>query len=277
MKRLYQEVNKCPLAPPKTFSEYNQIARFFSKALNPQAPIDYGTTITLGSTGVAATEFLTRYFSYTDSLFTPEGKILLANKNALRALENIVEARQYSKDRYCPWWTNAAQEFASGNVAMTILYTNFASEILGTGSKIVNKVGYAVVPGKNPIIGGGTLGISKYSKDPKLALAYIKWLCSEPISSALALLGSVPVSRKSFENYEIVDTYPWLELSKECFALSHYHRTPSTDYAPFDERRFLSFLGVEVKNAYSGVLSPREALERAQHQYEANYVSLQGL
>jgi len=277
MKRLYQEMNKSQLAPPSTFAEYNRIARFFTRAFNDRSPVEFGTTVTLGSTGVAATEFLTRYFSGADRLFTPEGRILLTTKNAIRALEFLVEARQYAKERYCSWWTNAAKEFAGGDVAMTILYTNFASEILGTGSKIVNKIGFARVPGKNSIIGGGTLGISKFSKDPGLALSYVKWLCSEPISSALALLGSVPVARKSFENYELVGTYPWLELSKECFATSRYHRTPSTDYAPFDERRFLSFLGVEVKNAYSGVLTPREALERAQHQYEANAASLLGL
>ena len=269
LKRLYHEEFKSRLAPPRDFSEYNRIARFFTKALNPQSPVDYGSTVTLGSAGVAATEFLTRYFSLTDSLFDSDGRILLKSQHALKALADLVELKRYSREGHCAWWTNAAQEFAAGNVAMTILYSNFASGILHKESKVINRIGYALVPGSNSIIGGGTLGVSKYSEQPELALSFIRWLCSEPISSALSLLGSVPACRQSFDNYEIVDTYPWLDLSRSCFSRSRYQRTPSNDNGPFDEHRFLGILGKAVKNAYSGAASPGEALAHAQESYEA--------
>jgi hypothetical protein len=47
-------------------------------------------------------------------------------------------------------------------------------------------------------------------------------------------------------------------------------------YVRFDERRFLSILGVAVKNAYSGVVSPEEALLLAKKQYEANAAEITG-
>lgn len=269
LKRLYHEEFKSRLAPPQDFTEYNRIARFFTKSLSPQSPIDHGSTVTLGSAGVAATEFLTRYLSCTDSLFDPAGHILLTTPQALRALTDLVELRLYSKARPCDWWTNAAQEFAEGNVAMTILYSNFASGILHKESRVINKIGYAVVPGSNSIIGGGTLGVSRFSPQPELALSFIRWLCSEPISSALCLLGSVPACRQSFDNYEIVDTYPWLDLSRRCFSRSHYQRTPFNGTRPFDEHRFLGILGAAVKAAYNGYTSPQDALRSAQAQYEA--------
>jgi multiple sugar transport system substrate-binding protein len=269
LKRLYHEEFKSRLVPPRDFTEYNQIARFFTKSLSPHSPVDYGSTVTLGSAGVAATEFLTRYLSYTDSLFDPSGHILLNSHHALRALTDLVELKQCFKADPCDWWTNAAQEFAEGNVAMTILYSNFASGILHKESRVINKIGYAVVPGSNSIIGGGTLGVSRFSKQPELALSFIRWLCSEPISSALSLLGSVPACKQSFDNYEIVDTYPWLYLSRKCFSRSHYQRTPFNDNRPFDEHRFLGILGAAVKAAYNGTSSPQEALSNAQEEYEA--------
>ena len=257
MQRLYHEINRAPLVPPKTFSEYNQVARFFTRALNPGSPVDYGTTLTLGSTGVAATEFLTRYFSYTDSLFTPEGKVLLTNRNALRALENIVEARQCSKDRYCAWWTNAAQEFAGGDVAMTILYSNFASEIVGPGSKIVNKVGYAVVPGKTPDHGGAapsespstakTRGSPSPTSNGSAASRYPR---PSPCSGAFRSPEGPSRTTKSWT--PIPGSGCRRNASPSPTITGALRRTTR----PFDERRFLSFLGVEVKNAYSGVLSP---------------------
>ncbi|MFA5851101.1 MAG: extracellular solute-binding protein [Spirochaetales bacterium] len=271
LKRLYQETYRRPLAPPATFEEYNHIARFFTKSFNAQSPVDYGTTVTLGSTGVAGTEFLTRYFSLTRNLFNDGGRLLLDTENARTALDDLVEARQYAKPVPCPWWTHAAMEFSEGNVAMTILYSNFASDILNRNSKVVNRIGYALVPGGSPIIGGGSLGVSRFSKHPELALSFIRWLSSEPISSASMLLGSVSACGKSYENYEIIDSYPWLDLAKDCFALSANQRTPFTDFSPFDERRFLGILGLEVKNAYSGALSSAEALEKARKTYEKQF------
>ncbi|HWR11345.1 MAG TPA: extracellular solute-binding protein [Rectinemataceae bacterium] len=271
LKRLYQETYRTALAPPTTFEEYNRVARFFTKSFNPQSPVDFGTTMTLGSTGVAGTEFLSRYFSRSRNLFDDSGRILLDSEEARLSLDELIEAKRYSKDRYCSWWTNAAQEFSDGNVAMTILYSNFASEILNRNSKVVNRIGYALVPGGSPIIGGGSLGVSRYSRNPELALSFIKWMCSEPISSAAMLLGGVSSCKKAYENYEIIDTYPWLELAKDCFAYSKNKRTPYADFAPFDERRFLSILGLEVKNAYIGALSSADALEKAQKAYERQF------
>ena len=44
------------------------------------------------------------------------------------------------------------------------------------------------------------------------ALSFIKWMCSEPVASAATLLGSVSPCRKSYDNYEILNTFPWLNL-----------------------------------------------------------------
>lgn len=271
LRRVYQETYKKELAVPTTFTEFNQLARFFTKSCNPSSTVDYGATLTLGSTGVAGSEFLARFFSYSQNLYDDSGKIVLNSPIALKSLEQIMELKQYSAVTYNNWWRDTAHSFSAGNVAMAILYSNYASDLLNASSKVADKIGYAYVPGGNPVIGGGSLGVSRYSRQPEDALDFIRWTCSEPISSAATFLGSVSPCRKTFDNYEIVDTYPWLSLAQECYTHSHGRRTPPEVKTPFNERRFLSIIGMAVKNACSEAMKPQEALDFAQELFEKQF------
>lgn len=264
-RRLYQEKYKQELQVPQSFKEYNQIAEFFSGlADSEEIGVKYGTSLTLGNTGVASTEFLARLFSYKSRLFDEAGKIIIKDEAGKKALQDLLQAQKYSAAKPSRWWTTAAQEFAGGESAMMINFSNYASEILGRKSKVVENIGFAMVPGKNPIYGGGALGVSKNSKHKKEAVAFIKWLTKDPVASAMAVLGSVSPCLKTYSKYDIVNAFPWLELSKECFALSTTGRVPENNPHPFDEKRFVNILGTAVKNVMMGVLTIEEALEQAQ-------------
>ncbi len=271
-RRMYFEQFKKELVLPQTFEEFNRIASFFTRSVNPASPVEYGATITLGSTGVAGSEYLARLFSYQENLYDSAGEIHLDSPTGLKALRDLMEVRRYT-DRFCSWWTNTARTFAAGNYAMSILYSNYASDLLGHSSNIVGNIGYTMMPGANPVIGGGSLGVSRYSDHPEDALSFIKWMCSEPISSAAALLGSTSPCRKTYDNYEVINNFPWMNLVKKCFTLTKGNRIPKNAGIPFDERKFLSILGMAVKNAYSSVSAPEEALKNAQKVFEQNFVS----
>ena len=270
-KRMYFEQFKTELRPPQTFAEFNRIAAFFTKRLNPASPVDYGATVTLGSTGVAGSEYLARLFARQENLFNEKREIRLDSQTALDSLRELIELKRFTAPDYCSWWVNTARAFASGSYAMSILYSNYASGLLDHASRVVGNIGYAMVPGSNPLIGGGSLGVSRFSKHPKEALSFIKWMCSAPISSAAALLGSTSPCRLTYENYEVVNNFPWMNLAKKCFPLSKGERIPRDAGIPFDERKFLSILGMAVKNAYSCDVTPEEALCLAQQQFAAHF------
>ena len=80
-------------------------------------------------------------------------------------------------------------------------------------------------------------------------------------------MGSVSPCRKTYDNYSVIDTYPWLSMAVDSFAASHTHRWPRKMEGSFDERSFLSILGVNVMQAINGLLTPRQALEIAQATY----------
>jgi multiple sugar transport system substrate-binding protein len=272
LQRLYKEQYKRELVPPEDYASFNQIARFFTKKFNPASPVTYGTTLTIGNSGVAATEYLTRYFSHASDLFSSDGDILLEQPQGLAAMRELVEARPCAPTKYNDWWRGTAREFAQGDTAMTVLFSNYASEMLNADSRITDKIGYAVVPGANPLIGGGTIGVCRNSKNPQEAMDFIRWVCSEEVTAAMTLLGSVSPCRKTYENYEVLDTYPWLALSRDCISLSHTNRIPPNLSTHFDERRFLSILGMAVNNAISGTMSAEEALSFAAQAYRHSFL-----
>lgn len=268
IKRIYSEKYKEELRAPRSFQEFNQIARFFTEEHGYVPSVRYGTNLTLGSTGVAATEFLTRYFSHRENLRYQDGKIMIHDEVGRQALSELLEAQKYAPAQPARWWTSQAATFADGDIAMAVMFSNYASEILASRSKVIGNIGFCMVPGGNPIVGGGTLGIAKNSKKPEDALAYMMWMTRDPIATAMAGLGSVSPCAKTYSNYDVIDTFPWLELSKECFALSRTKRMPDGDGKPFDEKRFLNIIGTAVKNVSMGFVTLEEALERAQQLLE---------
>ena len=223
--------------------------------------------MTLGNSGVAATEYLTRYFSHSHDLFDANGNLLLNTDIAIQSMKELIEAKDYSPKRYNSWWRESAREFAAGDTAMSIIFSNYASEMMDSDSVIINKIGYTYLPGQNSLLGGGCIGVSKNSQNKTEAFDFIKWICSEEIATAMTLLGSVSPCEKTYSNYEVLDTYPWLGLSHKCIAQSKINRIPPQKATCFDERRFLSILGMAVNTVYNDTATPQDALTYAIQSY----------
>lgn len=274
LRRVYQERFRCELLPPEAFKQFNHIAAFFTRQLNPQSPVPYGASLTLGSIGVAGSEFMARYLEKHQNLYAADGRVRLNDAAGQEAMRQLVELRGYAPVSGTDWWTDTARSFASGELAMAILYSNYASDLLKGDTVVSDNIGYTFVPGHNPVLGGASLGISKFSSKKDSALRFLKWLCQEPVASALTYLGSAPAQKRTYENYSLLDSYPWLSLASESFSFAQGYRRPRGDLTPFDERTFLNIIGVAVKNACRGIQSPEQALDWAQAEYDRNFGQL---
>ena len=261
--RQYAEETGHQLRPPQTFDEYNHLARFFSRKFNHYSPVMYGTNMTLGSSSLAAKEYLTRFFSRTDSLFDKDGKIRLDQPLGIAAMQDMLAIKECVPQRFSSSRQKSAAMFAEGNIAMSILFSNYVGNALSPDSFISDDIGYVMVPGGNPLIGGGVIGICRYSQQKEAALALIRWLSNDIVSGAMTQLGSVSPCRKVYDYCSIIDHYPWLSLAKDCFPVSHTRQTPDNYLKPFNELKFLNLLGASVSMAYNNVLTPEEALHQA--------------
>lgn len=262
IRRLYSETYHSELKPPKNFTEYNQIAQFFAE--NEKLETHYASNLTIGNLGVTATEFLTRLFSHKKHIYEKDGRVVINDSAGVQGLKELIEAKTYSEKKTVRWWTTSAKNFADGKLAMMINFSNYASEILGASSRVMGNIGVAMVPGRNPVYGGGAVGVSKNSRHKEDALAFIKWLTSDPVASGMAALGSVSPSVKTYSKYSIIDVFPWLELSKDCFSKSHTQRIPADSDKAFNEVKFLNIIGMAVENVLTGFLPVEESLNRAQ-------------
>lgn len=271
LKRRYYETYRDELLPPQSFEAYNRIARFFTREYTPGSPTRYGATLTLGSTGVAGSEFLTRLFSHQQHLYSDELRIDFREPNYKKAFHELIELAPCCGTP-CQWWTDTASAFAGGDYAMSILFSNYASALHHHSSKIVGNIGYSPVPGGNPLIGGGSLGVSRYSRNKKLALHFIKWICAEPITSASAYLGSTSPTKATYVNQDVLKLYPWLSYAEHAFFRSSVRRYPEHMNLCFDERRFLSIIGSAVKQTYSGVLTPEAALANIHRRFSKDFM-----
>ena len=233
------------------------------------SPVPYGSTVGLGEEGepiLAGTEFLTRYFSYTDYLFQKGGEPRLDSPIARQALVDLL-AEKESCGTPVTWWNEAAHLFASGQVAMTMVFTNFVPSF---SNLVSNRVGFSAIPGANPLFGGGALGVQNQCRYPEAALQFISWIVREPVASSLAMFGGNPIVRETLTNYEVIDTYPWMPLVKEGIFSYHAYRTPSHPSRPFNDHRLLSLIGKEVRACWYQGKDPATALEELQRYYLAH-------
>lgn len=116
------------------------------------------------------------------------------------------------------FWSNLARNFSNGLTAMEILYSNYASEIL-TSTEHFEKsdIGYSLIPGKKSLIGGGSIGISRNTTKIKEALDFLEWLFSGEIAQLITSLGGVLHNRRTNENMDIIEIYPWMRKIDEYF------------------------------------------------------------
>ena len=137
IKREYYEKNKERLEIPKSFDEYNKVARFFTQKYNKQSPTVYGTTLTCGRSFVAACEVLLRYSEKKSSIFDEHGKVNVMTKEMQEAFQSCFESRNYTTNEIHQWWGESSGMFSNGFTAMNISFSNYASHMLhNTNSKV---------------------------------------------------------------------------------------------------------------------------------------------
>ena len=214
-ERFFYETYKERLKVPESFAEYNRLAGFFTQEYRAGSPTRYGTSLVLGHNSSAASEFLPRLMSYGELAYDADGFLQLDWSRAFQALQDMREARNYTPNGSTASWNEAARLFAKGEIAMTIAYIHHASEIIKAKTAIAGNVDYATVPGGSPLLGGGSLGVDRQSRQKKAAYEFIRWATSAQTGIELMLLGGISANRKCYQEREILNRYSWLEHLEE--------------------------------------------------------------
>lgn len=266
--RAYYERFHENLAVPTTYDQYLHVAEFFSREYNPDSPTAYGATLTCGSAAVAASDFLPFYLSKAGSLCNSAGQVRLDTP----AMEEAVRQYQTLEKFACKqnWWGDSIRQFAEGKAAMTIVYSNYAAALISSKtSTVVGKVGAAVIPGQKPLLGGGVVGISRYSTKVDACKQFFNWYYSTEIASLLVRLGGTSPIVDAYEDFQNYSVFPWMNTSKESFGLGQ-RGIKDGSHQNFSIQKYEFAIGTIIRNVLQGAMTAEGAGKVAQALYDTS-------
>ncbi|MBO5158256.1 MAG: extracellular solute-binding protein [Lachnospiraceae bacterium] len=211
LKAEYERQNNLSLRPPLTLKEFNTIADFFT---NYSDAIPYGVSIPASYDECLAPEIYMRMRAFGGNIFDKSGKVCFNSSSTLKAYISFIKSTHFAK----PDYRNATdvsvvQDFLNGETAMLISYPSFLTDVADLRkSSIIGSIGYHHIPGRSPLLGGWSLGISSKSFKKDNAFQFLKWMCEEPIANYFTLLGGQTAITSTYTNDELNKLYPWLSL-----------------------------------------------------------------
>jgi len=202
---------------PTTVDELLAVSKYFK---------DKGTGIAIpakqGSAAVSI--YLQILYSAGGDIFGSDGKINLLSDESLYAAEVWDELCEYSLTGSLTWHHDEVSQALREEVApIGITITGLAGfDSDPEMSRIVDKVGYAVIPGKVSVVGVVSYwswGVAKNSENPDAAFNLAVWLCSPEIEKEQALMnGQICAVSSLAEDSEVVAKMPFLPATSETLA-----------------------------------------------------------
>ncbi|MBQ9061530.1 MAG: extracellular solute-binding protein [Eubacterium sp.] len=273
-QKAFSENNTLSLRPPRTWTEFNNIAAFFTRAVNPDAPTVYGTSFTASSNEFLGPELLIRMFSYGGALWDAYNHPTFYSSANLRAFDAALTTLQYVSPDYTEKdLDRSIEDFCSGETAMLISFSDHAhlvSRLLRQNQQA--QIGAYRIPGNKPVRGGFSFGVNPQSLKRREAFEYLNWFCRRDTSFYLTVLNGASPFIEPYHNFELQKLYPWLAWSEQSIAPSiprHVPHRKGQRIIPTGD--VMSILCDAFRAAADGSMTPEEALIQAQEQAEQLY------
>lgn len=257
------------LAVPTTWEEFNQVARFFTRSINPASPTEYGVSVAAQRGNSALCLFQTILWGVDGREFAARWRVTLNNEEGIRAMELWAEQAQYAPpDAPNMYWYDMNRVFAEGRAAMQVQWDVFAPDLeTPAKSKVHGKVGYALVPGDPepaPVIGGWVLVINENSEHIPLAWEFIKWAAGPDLGYTLNWEGGHVPRTSLYTDPGLMEKFPYYETSLLSLEKAQ-QRTSFTPGGPTlpAQGQYEDIVGGAAHDAFVGQKSAREAIDDA--------------
>jgi multiple sugar transport system substrate-binding protein len=257
-QRLFFETFGTRLELPKNDKEYNTICRFFSRAHNPESPVEYGTTGIVNENTTIVYAFYNRYQLLGAKFFDGSGNLCFDKRIATQAIALYCDMLSFSLRA-----SDASRKeipvlnFLEGKTAIeyiTAAYASFLADL--KKNQIRGRIGFTRSPNLSTF-GGGALAVPRKSKHPDEAMQFIEWACGEDQAYLFTLLGGISPHRHVYQDHEILQLYPWFTLIAEEADKEYI----TSDLDLLNRYRFESLIGKILRNAFNGIITPENAAE----------------
>jgi len=268
IRAFFEETGK-NLEVPATYEDFDRVARFFSQKHRPDSPIRYGSSLAAARPTSITAEYLPRLLAAGGLSYSSSGCLNLLTHAALQTLKEYIAFSAYTSNKRVQNWSDIAQNFVNGQTATAILFANHSSHFIRNQSANAGiEIGFASIPGRHPLLGGGSLCINRKTEFAEDAYAFLRWATGEQIAPELVMLGGISACRCVYEHREILDTYPWLAELPGNIRLGIRQPILSPMNISINQREFETVLGQHLLRALAKQESPEQALESTQRELD---------
>ena len=200
-KKTYSEIAEkylgkalSPKAPDEwTWDDWAATALYFTKAVNPDSPVRYGTVLQMKNLLFNMMVFQSLPRAYGGDWMDASGKVTVdsqAYRTGLELYKKLYDAGATPKDSLSYEYAETNAAFASGQVATALQWNAAAGELMNPEtSPAVAEVTAAVAPPAGPEarathIHGLGLGLNARAKNKEGAIRFLQWLATEPAALA---------------------------------------------------------------------------------------------
>lgn len=191
-----------PVAPvDMTWDDFAATALYFSRAVNSDSPVRYGTVLQMKNLLFNMMVFNSLPRSYGADWMDADGNITVdspAYRKALEMYKMLYDAGATPPDSVSYEFPEANAAFTSGQVAMMVQWNGAASALtVEENAPATAAVTQSVAPPEGPKgrfthIHGLGLGLNKAAQNPDGARAFLTWLSTESSAVAYAKAGGAP-------------------------------------------------------------------------------------
>jgi multiple sugar transport system substrate-binding protein len=271
--RMMNYNTKYVTAAPKTYDDYVQLAKKFTKKYNSKSPMNFGTCIQAkaGSESPVC-EWLQVLWAMGGDVFDKNYKPIFNNAIGVKSLTFM--ANLYLKLHVVPDDTPAIDAAAAQAAFQqekaafterwnsdTVIFHNAEKS-----PKVANNLGVGLIPGvkqKNgsikrvPITHGWALGIPASSKNKEEAYKFIQWITGKYAAQKYFMAGGTPARRSILSNPSNAKFRPELRVLGETLELAR--SKPAIKEWP----EISSILQQAHSSVFVGDKTPKQALDNA--------------
>ena len=221
IQNAFQRKTDVRLRPPRTWTEFNTIAEFFTQKYNEKSPIKYGTSVACKHHECLSSEVRIRMESYGGKIYNNRNKVCFQSTENMNAFFHLTDVLKccppdyMQKDR-----AGIEMDFLSGSCAMIVTFQSILNKAIE--NKMVNQIGVAQLPGFCSILGGWCLCLSKQSTKKEEAFRFMRWACGMDTALERAILSGQSVVTSILNNDELYRDNLWLSSWQRSYDNSFY-------------------------------------------------------
>lgn len=215
IRKRFKEQTNCTLRPPRTWTEFRNICRFFTKSCNAASPTQFGTAFPFRYPEQLISTVLPFLWSSGARAFDENSRPMLDTKEFARGIRLYLETVRYADPQHNQ--QNSAdcmKALIDGQCAMVVGLSEDAAELY-TMHRADETIGFSRIPGKVSVFSGWNFGVSPFTVHTDAVSRYLDWALSPTVSYYLTILTGQTALQEPYRNNELLRLYPWLATMEE--------------------------------------------------------------